>query len=180
MLEQDTYWQEDIPLFEGMFSYFRSQNTPRPVQIRAKIHTSQEQYIDGNTEIVPLAPHSGERTYVMMQPYVEEPNIGSIFPLHGSLPYKDFPWRRLATIDRAQIKTEWPEPPGANVGVPIGEVSGVIFLDRDVPEGYFSLKTWQERHKNLLATRTARTAHQLSSSLLSGVALEAVNVYSAS
>src|SRR5437588_8549153 len=75
MLEQDTYWQEDIALFEGVFSYFRSHNRPRPVQVRAKIHTSQERYADGNTEIVSIEPRNGKRTYVMMQPYMEEPNV---------------------------------------------------------------------------------------------------------
>ena len=82
--EQDTYWQEDVSLFTGMFPYYR--NTPK--QVRAKIHTSKEQY-SGLTEIVPIEPHRGERVYVMLHPYVEEPNIILTMGLHPPKHYED-------------------------------------------------------------------------------------------
>jgi hypothetical protein len=69
---EDTYWQEHISLFTGIFDYYRK----KPQTVRAKIHASQEQY-DNRwlDEIVPIEPRRGQRTYVMMHPYVEEPNI---------------------------------------------------------------------------------------------------------
>jgi len=69
--EIDTYWQEDIKLFTGIFHYYR--NKPQPV--RAKIHSSEEQYFNGEDEIISISPHKGKRTYVMIHPYIEEPNI---------------------------------------------------------------------------------------------------------
>src|SRR5712692_5405605 len=68
----DDFWTHDAPLFVGTFPYYR--NEPRPV--RGKIHVSDEQYVDVNREIVPIAnPRRGNRTYVMMQPYVLEPQL---------------------------------------------------------------------------------------------------------
>ena len=67
---QDDFWTHDTPLFEGSFRFYR--NKPQPV--RGKIHLSDEQYFDVNREIVPIAnPRRGNRTYVMMHPYVLEP-----------------------------------------------------------------------------------------------------------
>jgi hypothetical protein len=73
--EQDTYYQEDMPLFKGVFNYFRDSNTSRPVPVRGKIHSSHEHYSDIHFEIVPITTPKGERTYVNIHPYVEEPNI---------------------------------------------------------------------------------------------------------
>jgi hypothetical protein len=71
----DTYWQEEVHLFDGVFPYFRHQNKPRSVSVRAKIHSSQERYFDIDAEIVPIATLKGERSYINMHPFVEEPNI---------------------------------------------------------------------------------------------------------
>lgn len=83
---EDTYWQEHITLFTGIFDYYRK----KPQMVRAKIHTSQERYFDGDTEIVPIEPHTGQRTYVNIHPYIEEPNIivSVRIPPHG---YADTP-----------------------------------------------------------------------------------------
>ncbi len=43
--------------------------------MRAKIHVSDEKYYDASTEIAPIGPRSGTRTYVMIHPYVFEPVI---------------------------------------------------------------------------------------------------------
>jgi hypothetical protein len=72
---EDTYWQEDVKLFEGVFRYFHNNKTPRPVQVRGKIHSSQERYVDVDFEIVPITTPKGERIYVNVHPYVEEPNV---------------------------------------------------------------------------------------------------------
>jgi hypothetical protein len=70
-LMEDTYWQESSPLFTGIFDYYRK----KPQVVHAKIHSSQERYYDGTSEIVPIEPHIGQRTYVNMHPYIEEPNV---------------------------------------------------------------------------------------------------------
>ena len=69
---QDEFWNHDIALFDGVFSYYH--NTPRPV--RGKIHTSEEPYeLMGKSEqdIRPLPTRHGTRTYTMLHPYVFEP-----------------------------------------------------------------------------------------------------------
>lgn len=71
----DTYWQEEVYLFDGVFPYFRYQNKPRSVSVRAKIHSSQERYSNIDAEIVPITTPKGERTYINMHPFVEEPNV---------------------------------------------------------------------------------------------------------
>jgi hypothetical protein len=83
--EYDTYWQEDVGLFTGIFPYYRN----KPKQVRAKIHMSREQYDCGQMEIVPIEPHRGERVYVMLHPYVEEPNIILTVGLHPPKHYAD-------------------------------------------------------------------------------------------
>lgn len=68
----DDYWTHDIPLFVGKFRYYR--NKPRMVQ--GRVHVADEQYVDVNQEIVPIArPDKGSRTYINMQPYVLEPQV---------------------------------------------------------------------------------------------------------
>jgi len=67
----DDFWTHDTHLFQGSFRYYR--NMPRPV--RGKIHLSEESYTTDKYEIVPIATRRGTRTYVMMHPYVFEPNI---------------------------------------------------------------------------------------------------------
>jgi|SRR5438034_1821400 len=70
---QDDFWIHDAHLFQGNFRYYR--NKPQPV--RGKIHLSEERYhLEAyEREVEPLDTLSGTRTYVMMHPYVFEPNI---------------------------------------------------------------------------------------------------------
>ena len=70
---QDDFWIHDAHLFQGNFRHYR--NKPQPV--RGKIHLSEERYhLEAyEREVEPLDTLSGTRTYVMMHPYVFEPNI---------------------------------------------------------------------------------------------------------
>ena len=70
----DDFWTHDAPLFIGTFPSYR--NDPRMVQ--ARLHVSEETFRYGKHEIVPLTMQPGEigkRTYVMMHPYVLEPDL---------------------------------------------------------------------------------------------------------
>src|SRR5437588_2172308 len=72
-----------------------------------------------------------------------------VFPLHGKVPYKyllpdiQSHGHKDATTDIPQILKLWEYHPGANIGLPTGNVSGVIVVDMDVPEGYYNIKTLQ-------------------------------------
>lgn len=70
----DDFWTHDIPLFVGRFPYYH--NKPRMVQ--GRIHVSDEKFCYDKYEIIPLQMKPGEtgkRTYVMMQPYILEPEV---------------------------------------------------------------------------------------------------------
>ena len=70
----DDFWTHDAPLFVGTFPYYR--NDPRMVQ--ARLHVSDEKFRYGNHEIILLTMKPGEtgkRTYVMMHPYILEPEL---------------------------------------------------------------------------------------------------------
>jgi hypothetical protein len=72
--DDDDYWTHDIQLFVGKFPYY--QNDTRMVQ--GKIHLSDEKFRYREHEIIPLNMKPGEtcrRTYVMMHPYVIEPEV---------------------------------------------------------------------------------------------------------
>lgn len=70
--EEQPFWTADIALYEGRFRHYRGQ----PVPVRASVHVGEEQYRPGDVrrEIVPLAHQAGERSYVLLKPYVPEPN----------------------------------------------------------------------------------------------------------
>ncbi len=70
----DDFWTHDAPLFVGTFPYYR--NDPRMVQ--ARLHISEEKFWYREHEIIPLNMKpgvTGKRTYVMMHPYVLEPEL---------------------------------------------------------------------------------------------------------
>jgi hypothetical protein len=70
----DDFWTHDIPLFPVALPYYH--NKPRMVQ--GKIHLSEEKYLYDKYEIIPLRMKPGEtckRTYVMMHPYILEPEM---------------------------------------------------------------------------------------------------------
>ncbi len=70
----DDFWIHDTPLFVGKFPYYH--NEPRMVQTR--IHLSDEKFWYEKHEIIPLKMKpgdTGKRTYVMMHPYILEPEV---------------------------------------------------------------------------------------------------------
>lgn len=66
----DEFWTQDIPLFHGVFKYYR--NKPQPV--RGKVHLAEERYFEKH-EIIPMTTPKGMQTYVMLHPYVFEPKL---------------------------------------------------------------------------------------------------------
>jgi hypothetical protein len=66
----DDFWTHDIPLFQGVFTYYR--NKPQPV--RGKVHLAEERYFEKH-EIIPMTTPRGTQTYVMLHPYVFEPKM---------------------------------------------------------------------------------------------------------
>src|SRR6266581_1116236 len=72
-----------------------------------------------------------------------------VFPLHNKKPYKFLApgvkshGHKDATIDEETIRAWWTYHPGATIGLATGEISGVIVLDIDPPEGYYNLKALQ-------------------------------------
>ena len=59
------------PFFTAQFqTYYR-----KPQQVHGRVHTIDERYFDGSHEIISLTHRHGQRTYVMMHPYVLEPKL---------------------------------------------------------------------------------------------------------
>ncbi len=83
-----------------------------------------------------------------------------VFPLHGKIPFKDSQGYKDATTDPLQILAWWTQHPTATIGLATGERSGVIVLDIDPPEGYFSLKELQATYTPLPETRRSSTANK--------------------
>jgi hypothetical protein len=89
-----------------------------------------------------------------------------VFPLHNKKPfefitpgvkshgYKD------ATTNEDAIRAMWFYHPGATIGLATGERSGVIVLDIDPPEGYYSLQKLQADYASLPDTRRSRTGNK--------------------
>jgi hypothetical protein len=68
---EDDFWTERQPFFTAQFpTYYRP-----PQQVHGRFHTSDEKYESLRHEIIPISQRKGDRTYVMMQPYVSEPNF---------------------------------------------------------------------------------------------------------
>src|SRR5260370_1604537 len=82
-----------------------------------------------------------------------------VFPLAGKIPYKDSQGYQDATTDLDSINAWWTQHPTANIGLATGERSGLIVLDIDPPEGYYSIKELQTTYSPLPDTRRSRTAH---------------------
>jgi hypothetical protein len=80
--EQDPYWTEDTALFEGSFRYFRG----FPSIVRSRIHVDEEAYrLDAADLESALIPHgAGLRSYVLMKPYILEPDITLTVGLYPS------------------------------------------------------------------------------------------------
>jgi hypothetical protein len=69
--EKDDFWSARHYLFTAKFPTYYTQ----PQKVWGRFHTSEEQYTDSRDEIIPIKEKKGKRTYVMMQPYVREPNL---------------------------------------------------------------------------------------------------------
>ena len=70
-MPREDFWTEQRPLFTAQFpAYYRS-----PQEGWGRFHTSQERYASLETEIIPLREKTGERTYILMHPYVHEPSL---------------------------------------------------------------------------------------------------------
>src|SRR6266446_721338 len=68
---EDNFWTERLLFFTTQFpTYYRE-----PQRVLGRFHTSDERYFDGSREIIPLTERRGQRTYVMMHPYVLEPKL---------------------------------------------------------------------------------------------------------
>ena len=77
---EDDFWTERLPFFTAQLpAYYR-----KPQQIHGKFHTSEEQYEASQYEIIPISERKGKRTYVMMQPYVVEPNLTLTIGLYSN------------------------------------------------------------------------------------------------
>ncbi|HLQ27809.1 MAG TPA: bifunctional DNA primase/polymerase [Ktedonobacteraceae bacterium] len=87
-----------------------------------------------------------------------------VFPLHGKIPFEFLtPGQKShgykdATTDAEQIQTWWTLHPTASIGLATGERSGIIVVDIDPPQGYYSLKELQQKHAPLPETRRSSTA----------------------
>jgi hypothetical protein len=91
-----------------------------------------------------------------------------VFPLAGKIPFRTLDGRdghgyHDATTDPELITAWWQQHPTANIGLPTGEVSGVIVLDLDPRHADRRqpnlLRVLTERYGELPKTRTVRTAH---------------------
>ena len=77
---EDEFWTERLPFFTAKFpTYYRE-----PQQVHGRIHASDERYFDGSHEIIPLNHRHGQRTYVMMHPYVVEPKLTLTIGLYSN------------------------------------------------------------------------------------------------
>src|SRR6266849_10771090 len=89
-----------------------------------------------------------------------------VFPLHGKKPFEFIcPGQRShgykdATTDEEIIRAYWTYHKGATIGLATGEVAGVIVLDIDPPEGYYSLKELQKMYGSLPDTRRKSTGNK--------------------
>jgi len=68
---EDDFWTERLAFFTAQFpTYYR-----QPQQVHGRFHSSDERYFDGSHEIITLSHRHGDRTYVMMHPYVLDPKL---------------------------------------------------------------------------------------------------------
>src|SRR4051794_36834424 len=75
---EDQFWTHDTFLFAGAFRYYRDKKQP----VRGKLHVSEEKYWNDGHELITLTKRQGVRSYVMMHPYVIEPNLVMSMVLH--------------------------------------------------------------------------------------------------
>ena len=73
--KEQPYWTHDAALFTGRFRYFSREL--EPVEVRGKIHLSQEPYRlqQAETAIEPIQHLTGTRSYVHLKPFVLVPDL---------------------------------------------------------------------------------------------------------
>jgi hypothetical protein len=77
---EDDFWTARLPFFTMQFpAYYRE-----PQHVHGRFHASDERYVDGSREIIPLSEKKGIRTYVMMHPYVVEPKLTLTIGLYSN------------------------------------------------------------------------------------------------
>jgi hypothetical protein len=70
-LSEDDFWTERLPFFTAQLpSYYR-----KPQQVHGRFHISEEEYSPSRHEIIPLSERRGQRTHILMQPYVLQPEL---------------------------------------------------------------------------------------------------------
>ncbi len=109
----------------------RPENNPNNLNLPEAAHF----YAEHGLPVFPLAP-------------------GGKLPLTFSHGFKD------ATTDRASVEALWRKTPEANIGMPMGTLSGIVALDLDVPAGADSL-THLKAAVVTLTSVTARGHHIL-------------------
>ncbi len=73
-IQHDDFWTHDAPLFVGSFPSYRH----KPRMVQGRFHVSDETFWYDEHEIISLQMEpgtKGKRTYVMMQPYILEPQV---------------------------------------------------------------------------------------------------------
>ncbi len=68
---EDDFWVTRLPFFTTQFPTYYT----KPQKVWGRFHTSEEQYLASLQEIIPIKTKKGNRTYIMMQPYVLEPKL---------------------------------------------------------------------------------------------------------
>ncbi len=81
----------------------------------------------------------------------------AVYPVNGKVPFKGTRGYKDAAKDQSKIRELWAEFPSGNVSVATGDLSGVIVLDIDGPEGVVSLATLTDEHGELPKTPCSRT-----------------------
>jgi hypothetical protein len=76
---KDDFWTEHQPFFTTQFDSYYT----KPQKVWGRFHTSEERYFGTTFEIIPLEHKKGNKTYIMMQPYVLEPKLTLTVGLYG-------------------------------------------------------------------------------------------------
>jgi hypothetical protein len=83
-MTDDPFWTHDTMLFDGTFHYYRDKKQ----QVRGRAHVTGERYDFDNfghaLERDVLKTAKGKRVYMLMKPYVIQPNMTMSVALYGS------------------------------------------------------------------------------------------------
>ena len=153
---RDPYWSEDTSLFEGSFRYFRGS----PSIVRARIHLDEEHYrLDAaDLESALITQQSGSRSYVLLKPYVLEPDITLTVGIYtgqtrdkavGEVLASEWEGMRQRDIGHAQA---WHYPDPASPTTVLWECFlGRHFRDQPLPEDCNMKGLWTSVTRYLLA-----------------------------